>query len=82
MTHICVRKLTSIGSHNGLASGRRQAIIWADAEILLIGPLGTNFSEILIENQTFALKKIHLKKLSAKCRPFVSASMCQSVIYA
>ena len=27
----------------------RQAIIWTNAEILFIGPLATNFSEILIE---------------------------------
>ena len=29
--------------------GRRQAIIWTNAGILLIGPLVTNFGEILIE---------------------------------
>ena len=70
MTHICVGKLTSIGSDNGLSPERRQAIIWTNAEILLIGPLGTNFSEILIEIQTFSLKKIHLKMSSAKCCSF------------
>ena len=32
--------------------GRRQAIIWTNA-ILLIGPLETNFTEILIEIHTF-----------------------------
>ena len=53
MTHICVGKLTIIGSDNGLSPGRRQAIIWTIAGILLIGPLGTNFSEILIDIQTF-----------------------------
>ena len=45
---ICVGKLTTIGSDNGLSPGRRQAIIWSNAGIMLIGPLGTNFSEILI----------------------------------
>ena len=49
VTHICVNKLTIIGSDNGLSLGRCQAIIWTNAGILLIGPLGTNFSEILIE---------------------------------
>ena len=47
VTHICVSKLTIIGSDNGLSPGRRQAIIWTNAWILLIGPLGTNFSDIL-----------------------------------
>ena len=53
MTHICVSKLTIIGSDNGLSPGRRQAIILTNAGILLIGPLGTNFSGILIKIQTF-----------------------------
>ena len=61
----CICKLTSIGSDNGLSPGWRQAIIWTNAAILLIEPLGTNFSEILIEMQTFSLKKIRLKMSSA-----------------
>ena len=69
MTHICINKLTIIGSDNGLSPGRRQAIIWTNAGILLIGPLGTNFSEILIEIITFSFKKMHLKMLSVKWRP-------------
>ena len=68
--HICVGKLTVIASDNGLSPGRRQAIIWTNAGILLIGPLGTNFSEILIGIQTLSFKKMHLKISSAKWRPF------------
>ena len=48
VTHICICNLTPIGSDNGLTPGRCQAIILTNAGILLIGPLGTNFSEILI----------------------------------
>ena len=70
VTHICVGILTSIGSDNGLSPGRRQAIIWTNAGILLIWPLGTNFSEILIGIQTFSFKKMHLKMSSGKWRPF------------
>ena len=70
MTHICVVKLNIIGSDNGLSPGRRQAIIWTNAEILLIGPLGTNFIEILIGIQKFSFKKMHFKVSSAKWRPF------------
>ena len=72
VTHIRVGKLTIIGSDNGLSPGRRQAIIWTNAGILLIG---TNFSELLIEIYTFSFKKMHLKMSSAKWRLFVSASM-------
>ena len=49
VTHICVGKLTNIGSDNGLSPGRRQAIIWTNSGILIIGPLETNFNEILIK---------------------------------
>ena len=70
MTHICVSKLTIIGSDNGLSPNRRQAIIWTNAGLLLIGPLGTNFIEILIEILTFSFKKMRLKVSSAKRRPF------------
>ena len=68
-THICVNKLTIIGSDNGLSPGRRQAIIRTNAGILLIGPIGTNFSEILIKIHTFSFKKMNLKMSSGKCRP-------------
>ena len=70
VTHRCVSKLTIIDSDNGLSPGRRQAIIWTNAAILLIGPLGTNFSEIFIEIITFSFKKMRLKVYSAKRRPF------------
>ena len=69
MTHICVSELTIIGSDNGLSPCRRQAIIWTNDWILLIGPLGTNFGEILVAIQTFSFNKMHLKMSSAKWRP-------------
>ena len=70
-THICISKLTtSIGSDNGLSPDRRQAIIWTNTEILLTGPIGTNFSEILLEFLIFSLKKTRLKVSSAKWQPF------------
>ena len=70
VTHICVGKLTIIGSDNGLSPGRRQAIIWTNAGILLIRPLGANFNEMLIEILTFSFEKMRLNVSSAKRRPF------------
>ena len=70
VTHICISKLTIIGSDNGLSPDWRQAIIWTNAGLLLIGPLGANFSEILIEILTLSFKKMRLKVSSAKRRPF------------
>ena len=70
VTHICVIEIIIIGSDNGLSPGRRQAIIWTNAGILLIRPLGTNFSEILGEIHTVSFNKMHLKMSSAKWRLF------------
>ena len=70
VTHICVSKLTIIGSDNGLSPGRRQAIVWTNAGTLLIWTLGTNFSEISSEIHAFSFKKMHLIRSSAKWRPF------------
>ena len=70
VTHICVGTNTNIGSDNGLSPGRRQAIIWTNAKILLIGPLGTNFSGNLSEIHIFSFKQIHLKMSSGEWRPF------------
>ena len=70
MTHKCVGNQTIIDSDNGLSPGRRQAIIWTNALILLIRHLGTNFSDIVIEILSFSLKKMRFKVLSAKWRPF------------
>ena len=76
VTHICVSKLTAIGADNGLSPSQRQAIIWTNARILLTGPLGTNFSEILIEIQSFSSKKMRLKCRLWNVVDFVSASIC------
>ena len=63
-THICVSKLTIIGSDNGLSHGRRQAIIWINAGICLIWPMGTNLNEILIGIQTFSFNNVYLIRIS------------------
>ena len=71
VTHICVGNLTIFGSDNGMSPGRRQAIIWTNAGILLIQRLGTNLKII----------HLHWRKCILKCRlenggHFVSSSMC------
>ena len=68
MTHIYTSKLTITGSDNGFFLGGREAIIWTDAVILLIGPLGTNLSKIVIEIHKFT--KMHVKMSTGKWRPF------------
>ena len=76
VTHICVSKLTIIGSDNGLSLGLRQAIIWTHDGILLIGPIGTNSSDNLIEIPQFHSRKcIWTYRLKNACH-FVLASLC------
>ena len=60
---------TTIGLNNGSSPGRRQAIIWTNAGILSIGPLGLYFNEISMEIQTFSFRKMRLKSSSAKWWP-------------
>ena len=75
MTLIYVSELIIIGSDNGMSSGQGLAIIWTNTGILLIGPLETNFSEILFEINTFSFKKIHWKCCPENGGHFVSASV-------
>ena len=56
-----------IGSDNGLLPVRHQAITRTNADLLSIGPLERNFSEILFEILTFSFKNI-----ITKWRPFCS----------
>ena len=70
VTHICISIFAIIGSDNGLLPGRSLTIIWTNVGILLIGLLGTNLSEIQIKIYTFSFKKMHLKMLYGKQRPF------------
>ena len=60
VTHICVNKLTPIASDNVLLPGWRQAIIWTNAGISLIVPLGPPFGEFFIEILTFSVTKMHV----------------------
>ena len=57
VTHICVDKLTIIGSDYDLSPVRCQAIIWTNARLLSIGTLGTNFSELVIDIYIFSFQK-------------------------
>ena len=61
---VFVGKLAIIGSDTGLSPGRCQTIIWNNARISLIGPLGINFNDILIQIHTFSFKQMYLKMLS------------------
>ena len=56
--------------HLAVTCRRPQAITWTNAGILLIRPLGTNLSEILIGVQKFSFKNVELNMSSANWSPF------------
>ena len=56
-----------------LSPVRRQAIIWTIADMFLIGPLGSNFSEIWTAIYTLYSRKCRLGNVG----DFVVVSMCQ-----
>ena len=70
--HICVGKLTTIGSDNGLSPGWRQAIMWTNAGILLTGPLGTNFSGIFILNSNIFIQENALENVVCRMASILS----------
>ena len=76
MMHICVSKLTIIGSDNGLLPVRRQAIIWTNVATLLIRTIGTDVSEILIEIHRISLQKMHLKIVFWEVVAILSLPQC------
>ena len=69
VTHICVNKLTIIGSNNGLSPGQCHAIIRTSAGILFMGLLWTNFNE-MFSVYIFSFKKMYLKLSSWNRRPY------------
>ena len=76
VTHICVSNLTIIGSDNGLSPDRRQAIIWTNSGILLTGPLGTNFSEILIQNSKSFIQENAFESVVCEMAAILSRPQC------
>ena len=71
VAHICVSKLTIIDSDDGLSPGRRQAIFWTNAGILLMGHLGNSNRK-----SYFFFKKIHFKNVVWKMAAILSRPQC------
>ena len=78
-THTCVGILTSIGSDNGLSPGRRQAIVWTNAGILLIEPLGTNFSEFRIQNSSIFIQENAFENVVCEMASILSRPQCVNI---
>ena len=74
--HICICNLTIIGLDNGLSPGRCQAIIWTNARILLIEPLGTNFSEIFNKNSNIFIQENAFESVACEMAAILSQPQC------
>ena len=75
-THICVNKLTIIGSDNGLSPGQCQAIIWTNAGIVLIWTSGTNFSEIFKRNSCIFIHENAFENVICEMAAILSWPRC------
>ena len=76
VAHICVSKLTIIGSDTGLLPGRRQTIIWTDAAILFIRTLGTIFSEIVSKNSYIFIRENAFEYVVCEMLAILSRPQC------
>ena len=81
MTHICVGKLTTIGSDNGLSPGRRQAIIWTIAGILLFRPLGTKFKWNLNRNSYVFIQENSFENVVCEMAAILSRPQCVKTLH-
>ena len=77
-THVCVSKLSIVGSDNGLSPGRRQAIIWTNAGILLIGPLGNKLQWNLNRNSNIFIQENACENVVCEMASILSRPQCVS----
>ena len=82
VTHVCVSKLTIIGSDNGLAPGRRQTIIWTNDGILLIGPLGKKIQWKFNRNSNIFIQENAIESVICKMAAIFSRPQCVNTIVA
>ena len=76
MTHICVSKLTIIGSNNGLSPDRRLAIIWTNDGMLLIGPLRNKLQWNLNRNSNIFIQENAFESVVCKTVAILSRPQC------
>ena len=79
--HICIDDLPIIGSNNSLSPGRRQAIIWTNAEILLIVPLEKNFSENFKQNSNIFIHENAFEDGVCTITPISSRPQCVNTAF-
>ena len=69
MTHICISKLTTINSDNGLSPGRHQVIIWANARWNIVNSNFRNKLQWNLKRNSYIFTKKYIEKNTLKWRP-------------
>ena len=77
-THICVSGLTIIGSDNTLSPGRRQAIIWTNAGILLIWRNKLQWN--LKRNSFIFIQENAFEKVVCEMASILSRPLCVNIV--
>ena len=76
LTHICVSKLTIIGSDNGLLPGRRQAIIWTNAGIFVNWTLRNKLQWNFNRNSSIFIQENRFENVIWKMAAILSQPQC------
>ena len=81
VTHICVCKLTIFGSDNGMSPGRRQAIIWTNARVLLIGPWEQTLMKFFYRNLHIFIQENPFQNMVWNVASILSRPQCVYIYY-
>ena len=76
---MCVSILTHCGLlawYGNINLGQQQAIIWTNARILLIAPLGANFCEFFYQNSYIFIQENAFEKLIYKIAAILFQPQC------
>ena len=76
VTHICVSKLTNIGSDNGLPPSRRQAIISTKCWYIVNWSLGNKFQWNLNQNQYIFIQENAFESVVCEMAAILSQPQC------
>ena len=74
--HICISKLTTIGSDNGLSPNRRHAIIWTNAGILFYWTLRNKLQWNLLRNSCIFIRENAFENVIWKIAAILSRPQC------
>ena len=79
VTHVCVSKLTIVGSDNGLLPGRRQAIIWTNAGLFVNSNLRNKLQWNIKQNSDIFIQENAFENVVCEMAAILSQPQCVKV---